>query len=125
MIWQRSASRMGRKPSNLHSVVENVGDGAPAVAARRFSILTVVIFRKSSAVKFGEVCVRAASPSRPEIVDHRRFRFFSSRGTRYSQCAFSFSTFLCSQVEWVEPNTKNWVQPESIEQTQEYFPPQK
>src|SRR6218665_610555 len=51
MIRRRSASRMGRKLSNLHSVVENAGEGAPAVAARRFSILSVVIFRKSSAVK--------------------------------------------------------------------------
>src|SRR6218665_3227624 len=72
---RRSVSRIGRHPSKIESVDTKNGGGESAVDARRFSILVVIIARKSLAVKDGCSGGREERPMRPEMDVHSRLGF--------------------------------------------------
>lgn len=68
---------MGRKSSNLDSVSENSSGEASAIDARRRSIFSVIMLRKSSAVKTGLVCEQRGMSE--EVGDGRPQAFSSLR----------------------------------------------
>src|SRR6218665_387764 len=82
---RRSVSIIGRNSSKIESVDANNGGGESAIDARRFSILVVIIARKSMAVKDGSSGGREERPMRPDMDVHSRFGFFSLRLTKFSQ----------------------------------------
>src|SRR6218665_232543 len=79
---RRSVSRIGRNPSKIESVDAKNGGGESAVDARRFSILVVIIAKKSLAVKDGSSGGREERPMKPEMDVHSRFGIFSLRLTK-------------------------------------------